>query len=59
MIPYILSAQEIYDAYLNMVNGTDYYVFITQVPLSIFCYIMMIFIIFVCICGIIHILREY
>lgn len=59
MIPYILSAQEIYDAYLNVVNGTDYYVFITQVPLSIFCYIMMLLLIFVCICGIIHIIRGY
>lgn len=59
MIPYILSAQEIYDAYLNVVNGTDYYVFITQVPISIFCYIMMLLMIFACICGIINIIRRY
>lgn len=58
MIPYVLSAPEIYDAYMDMVNGTDYSVFITQVPFSIFVYIMMLFIIFCCICAIISIIRS-
>lgn len=59
MTLYVLSVPEIYDAYMDMVNGTDYSVFITQVPYSIFFYIMMLFIIFFCISAIICTIRSW